>query len=81
MELINLLGRTITLQQPIGTKMNFIATIRNQLCCPCNKNLCFIILKQALNDKVHNVGKQPLCSYFGTFIYAGIDRILRRHIR
>ena len=64
--------RRIKLYQPIGINMNFIATIKNQRCYPCNKSLCFIILKQFLNYKVHNLGKQPLSYYFGRFLYAGI---------
>ena len=31
--------------------------IKNQFCYPCNKNPCFIKLKQVLNCKVHNLGK------------------------
>ena len=31
--------------------------IKNQLCNPCNKSLCFVKLKQVLNCKVHNLGK------------------------
>ena len=49
-----------------------LITIKDQLCNPCNKNLCSIKLKQVLNCKVHNSGKQPLGSYFGRFLYAGI---------
>ena len=36
--------------------MSYITTIKKQLCYPCNKNLSFIKLKQALNCKVHNLG-------------------------
>ena len=33
---------------------------QNQLCYPFNKNLCLIKLKQVLNSKVHNLGKNSL---------------------
>ena len=33
----------------------------------------FTILKQALNSKVHNLGKTSSRSYFGRFLYAGIS--------
>ena len=39
------------------TKTKTIIAIKNQLCNPCNKNLCFIKPKQVLNCKVHNLGK------------------------
>ena len=37
--------------------MTLITAIKYQLCNPCNKNLCFIKLKQVLNAKVYNLGK------------------------
>ena len=37
--------------------MTLITAIKDQLCNLCNKNLCFIKLKQLLNCKVHNLGK------------------------
>ena len=51
--------------------MTLITVIKDQLCNPCNKNLCFIKQKQVLNCTVHNLGKQPLGSYFGMFLIGG----------
>ena len=52
--------------------MTLIKAIKYQICNLCNKNLCFIRLKQVLNCKVHNLGKTASGSYFGRFLYAGI---------
>ena len=65
----------------LGGESHFIATIKNQLCYPCNKSISFIILKQVLNYKVHTLGKQPLGYDFGMFLYAGILLYLRRIIQ
>ena len=35
--------------------MNLITTIKTQLCYPCNKNLCFIKMRQIPNYKVHHL--------------------------
>ena len=45
------------LSKPAGTKLTSITAIKDQLCGPCNKNLCFIKQKQVLNCKVDNLGK------------------------
>ena len=42
------------------------------LCYPCNKNPCFIKLKQVLNCKVHNLGKPASRFFFGRLLNAGI---------
>ena len=51
------LSRRIKLSKPTATTMILITAINDQLCNPCNKNLCLIKLKQVLNCKVHNLGK------------------------
>ena len=45
------------LSKPTGTIVTLITAIKDQFWNPCNKNLCFIKLKQVLNCKVHNLGK------------------------
>ena len=44
--------------------MNLITAIKNKLCYPCNKNPCFIKLKQVLNSKVHYSGKTASRFFF-----------------
>ena len=69
---ISILKLTFFINKSFRVIFTLISAIKDQFCNPCNKNLCFIKPKQVLNGKVHNLGKKPLSSYFGRFLYAGI---------